>query len=159
MKIILAVDNNWGIGKGNAMLYHLPADLKHFKNHTEGNIVIMGRSTFESMGGALPNRENIVLTRNTDYQADDAKVFNDIDDILAYVDGSEREVFVIGGGQIVEQFLPYCDEAIITKINDSRDADTFLHNFDDDPDFEIVEQSDIHQDNGIEFKYVTYRRK
>jgi len=72
MKIILAVDQNWGIGKDNEMLFHLKKDLKHFKDLTIGNIVIMGRSTYESIGKALSNRDNVVLTRNRDYKLDDA---------------------------------------------------------------------------------------
>ena len=159
MKIILAVDNNWGIGKDNGMLYYIPADLKHFKSETLNNIVIMGRNTYESMGSALPNRENIVLTRNTDYKLDDAKIFNNPDYILSYIKDSDKEVFVIGGSQIVDIFLPHCDEAIITKIYDSRKADTFLHNFDEDDDFKIVCQSDLHEENGHEFRYISYRRK
>ena len=159
MKIILAVDNNWAIGKDNGMLFHIPSDLKHFKSKTLNNVVIMGRNTYESMGSALPDRENIVLTRNTDYKLEDAKVFNSPDYILSYIKDSDKEVFVIGGSQIVDIFLPYCDEAIITKIYDSRKADTFLHNFDEDDDFKITCQSDLHEENGHEFRYINYKRK
>lgn len=159
MKIILAVDQNWGIGKDNEMLFHLKKDLKHFKDLTIGNIVIMGRSTYESIGKALANRDNLVLTRNKDYKLDDALIFNNIDDILAYLNGKSKEVFVIGGSQIGDLFLPYCDEAIITKIFDQRPADTYLHNFDLDDDFEITNESEIFEENKIKFKYVTYRRK
>ena len=116
MKLILAVDQNWGIGKDNEMLFHLKKDLKHFKEITIGNIVIMGRNTYESIGQALPDRENIILTRNSDYKADDAKIFNNPADILSYIKNSNKEVFVIGGSQIADIFLPYIGEAIITKI-------------------------------------------
>lgn len=159
MKIILAIDQNWGIGNDNEMLFHLKKDLKHFKDLTIGNIVIMGRSTYESIGKALANRDNLVLTRNKDYKLDDALIFNNIDDLLAYLNGKSKEVFVIGGSQIVDLLLPYCDEAIITKIFDHRPADTYLHNFDLDNDFEITNESEIFQENEIKFKYVTYRRK
>ena len=87
MKIILAVDQNWGIGKDNEMLFHLKKDLKHFKDLTTENIVIMGRSTYESIGKALANRDNVVLTRNRDYKLEDALVFHNVDDLLAYVKG------------------------------------------------------------------------
>ena len=159
MKIILAVDQNWGIGKDNEMLFHLKKDLQHFKDLTIGNIVIMGRSTYESIGKALANRDNLVLTRNKDYKLDDALIFNNIDDLLAYLNGKSKEVFVIGGSQIVDLLLPYCDEAIITKIFDQRPADTYLHNFDLDDNFEITNESEIFEENKIKFKYVTYRRK
>ena len=111
------------------------------------------------MGGALPNRENIVLTRNRDYKAKDARVFTNYRDVLAYVKERSEEVFVIGGEKIVEIFLEYCDEAIITKIYESREADSFLHNFDQDEDWFISEEYDIMEENGVSFRYVTYRRK
>ena len=159
MKIILAVDENRGIGKGNEMLFHLSTDLKHFKEETIHNIVIMGRNTYESMGSGLTDRENIVLSRNTDYRLDDAKVFNDYKEVLSFVENSPNEAYVIGGSQIVDIFLPFCNEAIITKIYASRDADTYLHNFDKDNNFEIINKSGINKENGIKFEYITYRRK
>ena len=159
MKIILAVDENWGIGKGNEMLFHLSTDLKHFKEETIHNIVIMGRNTYESMGGGLTDRKNIVLSRNTDYRLDDAKVFNDYKEVLSFVENSPNEAYVIGGSQTVDIFLPFCNEAIITKIYASRDADTYLHNFDKDNNFEIINKSGINKENGIKFEYITYRRK
>ena len=159
MKLILAVDENWGIGKDNKMLFHIKKDLKHFKDTTYGKIVIMGRNTYESIGQALPGRKNIVLTRNPDYEAKNVKVFNNPDDILEYIKDSKKEVFVIGGAEIVDIFLPYIDEAIITKIKTKKDADTYLHNFDLDEDFEIVNISQDYEEDGIHFSYLTYRRK
>lgn len=159
MKIILAVDKNWGIGKDGQMLFHIRRDLKHFKSHTLGNICIMGRKTYESMGEALPHRENIVLSRNRNYKAKGARVFTDYRDVLAYVRERREEVFVIGGEKIVEIFLEYCDEAIITKIYEEKEADTFLHNFDLDDEWLLSEESDIMEENGVSFRYVTYRRK
>lgn len=159
MKLILAVDENWGIGKDNKMLFHIKKDLKHFKDTTYGKIVIMGRNTYESIGQALPGRKNIVLTRNPDYEAKNAKVFNNQDDVLEYIKNSKNEVFVIGGAEIVDIFLPYIDEAIITKIKAKKDADTYLHSFDQDKDFKLVSESQNYEENGIHFSYVTYRRK
>lgn len=161
MKIILAVDKNFAIGKDNKLLFHISEDLKHFKRTTLNSIVIMGRKTFESMGGALPNRDNIVLSRNRNYKAEDALVFNNKNEVLRYVkENPASEVFVIGGEDIVDLFLDDCDEAIITKVMEEvEDADTFLHNFDEDPNFKIEENSQIHEDNGKKFVYVTYRRK
>ncbi|MBM0046722.1 dihydrofolate reductase [Anaerococcus sp. mt242] len=159
MKIILAVDENWGIGKDNEMLFHIKKDLKHFKDITTKNIVIMGRNTYESMGQSLPDRENIILSKNPDFKAENAKIFQNPDQVLNYIKDSKKEVFVIGGAKIVEIFLPYCNQAIITKIKAKKDADTYLHNFDQDPDFEIIKESQIYEENGIEFSYVTYRRR
>ncbi len=159
MKLILAVDKNWAIGLDNKMLYDLKKDLKHFKETTTGGLVIMGRKTFDSMGRALPNRENIILTRDKGLKRDGALVFNDISEILSYVEKSPKEAFVIGGAEICELFLDNIDEAIITKIDKESPADTYLHNFDMDPDFEIVEESDPIDDEGKKIKYVRYRRK
>lgn len=85
MKIILAVDRDFGIGKDNKLLFHFKKDLAHFKKITLNNIVIMGRKTYDSMHGALPNRENIVLTRNKNLKLDDALVFNDVDSLVKYL--------------------------------------------------------------------------
>lgn len=158
MKIILAVDKNWGIGKDGKMLFHIKKDLGHFKELTSGNICIMGRKTYESMGGALPNRENLILSRNKTYQAPDALVFNDYRDIFSYLEDKDKEVFVIGGEKIVELFLDFCDEAIITKIYAERLADSFLHNFDLDDRWEVISKSDIMEENGVSFQYIVYRR-
>lgn len=159
MKLILAVDKNWAIGLDNKMLYDLKKDLKHFKETTTDGLVIMGRKTFDSMGRALPNRENIILTMDKDLKRDGALVFNDISEILSYVEKSPKEAFVIGGAEICELFLDNIDEAIITKIDMKSPADTYLHNFDKDPDFEIVEESEPIDDEGIKIKFVRYRRK
>lgn len=159
MKLILAVDKNWAIGRDNQMLYDLKKDLKHFKETTTGSLVIMGRKTFDSMGFALPNRENIILSRDENLKRDGALVFNDVSQILSYVENSSKEAFVIGGAEICKLFLDCIDEAIITKINAESEADTYLHNFDTDPDFEILEESAPIIDNGIEIKFVRYKRK
>ena len=159
MKLILAVDKNWAIGQDNKMLYDLKKDLNHFKETTTGGLVIMGRKTFDSMGFALPNRENIILSRDENLKRDGALVFNDISEIISYAEESEKEAFVIGGSQICELFLEEIDEAIITKIDAESAADTYLHNFDEDPDFDLVEESSPIIDNGIEIKFVRYKRK
>ncbi|MDY3007398.1 dihydrofolate reductase [Anaerococcus porci] len=161
MKIILAVDRDFGIGKDNKLLFRLKKDLAHFKKLTLNNIVIMGRKTYESMGGGLPKRENIVLTRNKDYKINDGLVFNNVVKLLSYLEKNknDRDIFVIGGNEIVELLLSFCDEAIITKIDTKKDADTFLHNFDNDKNFEIYKESDIINENDTNFKYVYYRRK
>ena len=159
MKLILAVDKNWAIGQDNKMLYDLKKDLNHFKETTTGGLVIMGRKTFDSMGFALPNRQNLILSRDENLKRDGALVFNDISKIISYAEESEKEAFVIGGSQICELFLEEIDEAIITKIDAESAADTYLHNFDEDPDFEIVEESEPIDDEGKKIKFVRYKRK
>ncbi|MDU3153693.1 MAG: dihydrofolate reductase [Anaerococcus hydrogenalis] len=148
------------MGKDNKLLFHFKKDLAHFKKITLNNIVIMGRKTYNSMNGALPNRENIVLTRNKNLKLDDAIVFNDVNKLLKYLEENkkDRDVFVIGGNQIVDLLLAYCDEAIITKIDAKKDADTFLHNFDEDDDFKIVDESEEIIEDNTKYKYITYKR-
>lgn len=160
MKIILAVDKNFGIGKDNKLLFHFKKDLAHFKELTLNNIVIMGRKTYESMKGSLPKRENIVLSKNKNLKLDDALVFNDVENLLSYLNKNKnnKEVFVIGGSKIVDLLLDYCDEAIITKIDRKKDADTYLHNFDKDNNFEIIKESSPIIEDNTEFKYVYYKR-
>lgn len=160
MKIILAVDKNFGIGKNNKLLFHIKKDLQHFKDITENSIVIMGRKTYESMSKALPKRENVVITRNKNYKLNDAKVFYDKEDVLDFVkNNSENEAFIIGGSEIVDLFLDDCDEAILTKVLETKDADSYLHNFDKDENFEIIEKSEVYEENDHKFYYVSYRRK
>lgn len=159
MKLILAVDKNWAIGWDNKMLYDLKKDLNHFKETTTGGLVIMGRKTFDSIGFALPKRENIILTRDEALKRKGALVFNNVSDVINYVNKSPKEAFVIGGAEICELFLAYIDEAIITKIDADSTADTFLHNFDEDPDFKLVEESEPINDNGKKIKFVRYKRK
>lgn len=158
MNLILAVDENWGIGKDNEMLFHLKKDLAHFKKTTLGKTVIMGRKTYESIGQALPDRENIVLSRDQSFDPTDALVFRNVDDVLDYTMDMRDDVFVIGGQEIVDIFLGTIDIAIITKIFASKEADTFLHNFDDDSDFEITDQSEIYEENGVHFQIIRYER-
>ena len=159
MKIILAVDENWGIGKDNDMLFAIKEDLKHFRESTTGGICIMGRQTYQSIGKPLENRENIVVSTKKDLTIKGAKVFNQVSEVLEYVKNKDKEVFVIGGAKIVDLFIDYCNQAIITKIHAKKDADTFLHNFDKDENFEIIEKSEIKYEDGLSFEYIIYGRK
>ncbi len=126
---IVAVDNNWAIGRAGGLLCHLPADLKHFKMVTMGYPIIMGRKTFESFPrGPLPGRLNIVLTRDIHYEKPGITVCRSIGEALdvAEADGKDR-CFVIGGGKVYAEYAEYYDELFLTRI-DARfdDADTFF---------------------------------
>ena len=117
MNLIVNVSENWAIGKGNSLLFHLSQDMKFFKEHTSGKTIVMGRKTLESLPGSkpLPNRKNIVLTRNSDYHPEGVTVYNSIDEFLK--DNSNTDdVYVIGGESIYRDFLPYCNKAFITKV-------------------------------------------
>lgn len=161
MKLIAAVDENWGIGRGNNLLISIPRDMKFFREKTKDSVVLMGRKTLESFPGGNPlkNRVNIVLTSNRDYHKGDAVIVNDIKGILDEVDKyKEKDVYVIGGGQIYKMLLPYCDTAYITKIYHSFEADTFFPDLDMDSEWEITDESEIYDHEGMSFAFITYKR-
>lgn len=126
--LIVAIDQNNAIGKNNDMLCHLPNDLKHFKATTEGHTVIMGRKTFESLPkGALPNRRNIVISRNRDLSFPNTEMCSSITDALSLIGEDETEVFFMGGGDLYKQVIDDADKLYITHIHNSFDgADTFF---------------------------------
>lgn len=133
MKVVLivAMDKNRGIGKDNDLMWHLPADMKFFRETTTGNVVVMGRKNFESIPEKfrpLPKRENVVLTRNTDYTANGTLVFNDYKTCLKHYENSDKTVFIIGGGEIYALALEQntIDEMFITHVDHVFDADTFF---------------------------------
>lgn len=137
MNLIAAVDKNWGIGNERELLTHIPADLKHFKEKTEGNTIVMGRKTLESLprGKPLPNRENVVITKQKDYAPEGVTVIHSIDE----VDVTDKNTFVIGGGEIYKQMLKHCSTAYITKIDNEFEADTYFPNLDEMGDWVCTE--------------------
>ncbi|MFM6954842.1 MAG: dihydrofolate reductase, partial [Sphingobacteriaceae bacterium] len=110
LELVVAVDEQGGIGKNNQLLWHLPADLKHFKEITTGHPIIMGRKTYDSIGRVLPNRRNIVISRQTDLQIEGAEVATSLPDAISLV-AHEPKAFIIGGAEIFRQAMPY-----VTKI-------------------------------------------
>lgn len=162
MKLILAADRNWAIGKDGNLLCHLPGDLKFFKEKTMGKTVVMGRGTLESLPGKkpLPKRENIVISGNPDYAVPGAVVLHSHEELFDYIkDKDSDEVMVMGGGRVYKELLPYCDTCYITRIYEGFDADTWFVNLDEMPEFEIVWQSEIQEENGIQYRFLEYRRK
>lgn len=127
--LIAVLDEKNGIGKNNQLLCHLPADLKMFKQLTTGHSIVMGRKTFESLpGGALPNRKNIVFTRNKLYKAENIHTIGSIDELNNLCE-EEELIFVIGGAEIYRQFIQIADIMYITRIHHSFEADTFFPQF------------------------------
>lgn len=127
LHIIVAIGKNGAIGHENDLPWHLPADLQHFKKLTMGHPLIMGRRTFESLPGMLPGRPHIVLTRDPQFQKQhpEIKVYHGIDELLANL-SRRHDYFVIGGGQIYRQLLPYADILHITEVDCAPEADTFF---------------------------------
>lgn len=165
MILIFAVDNNWNIGYDGDLLYKISEDLKRFRRLTEGNIIIMGRRTFESLPDkkALPNRINIVITRDKEYKAEGAIVINSLEELFPLLKelnpNNEMENFIIGGGEIAKQTISYCNKAYITKIfKFFENADTFIPNLDLLDDWKIVKESQVYKQDDLEYKYVDYIR-
>jgi len=126
ISIIAAIGKNNEIGKENKLLWHLPADLKHFKEITSGHPVIMGRKTFESIGKALPNRRNIIITHDTTYKADGIEVAHSINEACGLCK-NENETFIIGGAEIYKDAISFADKLYITEVDgQDKDADAFF---------------------------------
>lgn len=150
--LIAALDKNNGIGKNNQLLCYLPADLKRFKQLTTGHPILMGRKTFESLpNGALPNRRNIVLTRNTDYKHPGIEVINTPDKIDKICENEEK-IFVIGGEEIYNQFIQKAHLIYITRIHHQFNADAFFPEFNKKEWF-LVNQIDNEPDDKNKFAY------
>jgi dihydrofolate reductase len=125
INLIVAIDKKNGIGKNNLLPWHLPADLKHFKTITTGHPIIMGRKTFDSIGKALPNRRNIVVSRQSGLQIPEVELCSSLNKAIELCK-DEVDVFVIGGAQIFEQALPIADVLYLTVIQEDFDADVFF---------------------------------
>jgi dihydrofolate reductase len=128
LSIIVAMDDNQLIGKDNALPWHLPADLGYFKKTTTGKTVLMGRKTYESIGRPLPNRRNVIVSRNTDFQAPGCEVVASIDQALELAKDDD-EVMVMGGASFYEQMLPNVDRLYITQIEGEYEGDAHFPSF------------------------------
>lgn len=155
VSMIAAVGKNLELGKNNNLIWHFKEDMKFFKDTTIGHTVVMGRKTFESLPKALPGRKNIVITSNADYQAQGATVVTSVEEALQIADN--EEVFVIGGGKIYAEFLPYADKLFLTEIDaECADADTYFPQFNKSEYIkEIINYYDI---DGVEFYHVVYKK-
>lgn len=158
--IIVALSQNYVIGKDQDLLWHISEDLKRFKQITSGATVIMGRKTYLSLPRRpLPNRRNIVLSSQQNTQLDGCEVVSSIDVIRQLVDDAQ-ENFVIGGGSVYEQFLPFADKLYVTWVYKDFDGDTFFPEI-DEQEWEVLEQSPRFYDevSMLNYAYFTYKRK
>lgn len=171
---IVCVDENWGIGSKGDLLVHIPEDMKLFKEMTKDNTVIMGRKTYDSLQiKPLPNRENVVITNDflNGYNLrrdENGIIFTDLYNVKSVFESMNRfkepneynDVFIIGGGQIYKELLPYCECVYVTKVFHCYDnADTYFPNIDNMQEWEIESVSDIKEYNGIEYQFCKYRKK
>jgi len=158
ISIIVAVSEDWGIGKDNELLWHISEDLKRFKRLTTGKTVVMGKKTWESLPRRpLPGRKNIVLTDNTKEFIENAVTCYSIEDALSKCSGDE-EIFIIGGGSIYRQFMPIADRLYITHVHKKATADIYFPEIDLNI-WKVTEEEEFLSDEGIPYTYTVYSRK
>ena len=151
MKLIVAVAKNWAIGYNGGLLFDLPDDMEFFKNTTLNKVVVMGRKP-------LKDRTNIVLTTDRDFEQEGCIVCNSLNELFEELKKyNDEDIFIIGGGKIYNDLYPYCSEALITKVDAVVNADTFLHNFDEDKGWYLSYASEVHENNGMKFIFNTYK--
>jgi dihydrofolate reductase len=160
ISIIVAIAEDYGIGKDNKLLWHISDDLKHFKQITSGHTVVMGKNTFESLPvRPLPKRKNIVITDIPDEVIEGCEMAYSIDEAIEKMD-EEAENFVIGGASIYRQFFGLSDKLYITKVNTQLEADTFFPEI-EESEWKLTEKSETFTDpnNGLSFVFLNYSRK
>ncbi|MBR4950588.1 MAG: dihydrofolate reductase [Clostridia bacterium] len=168
MKLIVAVDNEWGIGNKGELLARVRADLKYFQSLTKENVVILGSKTLATFpgGNVLKNRTNIVLSRNTEYNPEGAIMARSLEELLDIIKNYNTDnVFVIGGSQIYSMLLPYCDTAYVTKFQKSFEKDAFFPNLDNSDQWVLAETGEEQFTNpetdtepNMAFRFCIYKR-
>lgn len=161
MKLIVAVDKNWAIGKNGKLLVSIPADMKFFRENTTGNVVVMGKNTLNSFPNGLPlkNRVNIVMTTNRSFDGKGADVVYSLEDVLEEVKKYDTDrVYVIGGAAVYEQLLEYCDTAYVTYIDYAYEADRYFPNLDKMEEWKLEEESEEQTYFDVEYYFRKYVR-
>ncbi|WP_067725546.1 dihydrofolate reductase [Oceanobacillus damuensis] len=161
ISLLLAMDKNHVIGLKNGMPWHLPKDLRFFKEKTTGNTIIMGRKTYNSMGGALPNRKNVVLTRSKNDFPENVEVIENLQTITEWNENNpEEEYFIIGGGNIFKQVIDVADRMYITLIEESFEGDTYFPDF-NEADWNLTSKvkGEKNETNPYDYYFLQYDRK
>ncbi len=160
MNYIVAVDKNWGIGKNNDLLFSLSGDMKFFKETTMGSTVVMGDRTLISLPKSQPlkGRDNVVMTLDENFSPEGVTLCHSIEDLGKYLkEKNPEKVFVMGGATIYNLLYDYCEYAYITKVDAVGDADVFIKNLDTLDHWEIIEQSDVMEENGLKYTFCKYK--
>jgi len=158
LNAIAVVDENWGLGLDGKLLAHLPGDLKHFKEKTIGNTIIIGRVTYESMAGLLPGRETVILSGDVNFKAN-CRVVHSLEEALEYCKSKlGAGIFIAGGEAVYKLFYPYTDHFFITKLYAAFKADRYFPNLDEEPDLTVRELSGPIEENGIRYQFFKYTR-
>ncbi|MDD3414085.1 MAG: dihydrofolate reductase [Lachnospiraceae bacterium] len=162
MNLIVAVDNKWAIGYKNNLLVRIPNDQKYFREETTGKVVVLGRKTMDTFPGGQPlkNRENIIMSTNMQYSIKGAEVVHSLPELLEKLQHySSDNIYIIGGESIYKQLLPYCDTALVTKIDHVYDADSYFPDLDQDTEWELVADSEEQTYFDLEYRFLKYKRK
>ncbi|MDB5007073.1 MAG: dihydrofolate reductase [Mucilaginibacter sp.] len=156
--IVVAISENHAIGKDNKLLWHLPGDLKHFKEITTGHTIIMGRKTYESVGRPLPNRRNVIVTRQT-IAIEGCEVVHSIEDALLLCAG-ELEVFIVGGAEIYKQAMKLTNRIYLTIVHKEFEGDSFFPEIDKSEWKEVYhEDHEPDQKNLLSYSFITYEAR
>lgn len=161
INIIVAASTNFVIGKNNDLPWHLPTDMKYFKDTTNGHTVVMGRKCWESIPEKfrpLPNRKNIVMTRDKNYVANGAIVSHDLEQILMSNENSHDQIFIIGGAELYREAFKYAQKLYLTQIHHEIEGDVFLEGLNSE-NWCLVEGSEMHEENGLKFRFELYEKK
>lgn len=157
--IIAAIGNNNALGKDNRLIWHLSKDLKRFKNLTEHHPVVMGRKTYESIGKALPNRTNIVVSRKENWFEENILIVSTLKEAIKFAKKIDEDIFIIGGGDIYRQTIELADRLEITRVNGDFEADTFFPQIDPETWQKTDEECHSKDDkNDHDFCFQTYKR-
>lgn len=153
--MIACVSKDGGLGDHGKLLWHIPEDMKFFRETTQGSAVIMGRKTFESIGKALPGRENVVLSRKQG--GDQAVMWCDEGELEKFLDAYPGKKFIIGGASLYEKFLPAAEVIYLTEVNAEKPADAYFPQFDrGEFSHEVLQQG---EHNGVKYQIIKYTRK
>lgn len=160
LSIIVSKAKNNIIGKDNQMLWKIPDDLKKFKERTTGHTIIMGRKTFESLGGILPNRKHIILSRNPDFNIDSdcVKVVHSLLELQDYMN-DEEEHFVIGGAIIYNLLMPYCKKMYVTQLDRDFEGNSLFPKINGSEWEEVAREKGLDDMNDFGYEYITYIKK
>lgn len=157
ISLIAAIAKNNALGKDNKLIVRISADMKRFKALTSGHAIIMGRKTFESIGRPLPNRTNIVVTRDKGFKADGCEVVHSVEEAVEVAKKVEDiEIFIIGGGQIYKQSITFADKLYLTIVEGEPEADTY---FPDYAEFKKIILEESHETDGLKYKFLELEKE
>lgn len=161
MNMIVAVDENWGIGNRNELLIRIPADMKLFREETTGKVVVLGRKTLETFPGGMPlkNRKNIILSTKKEFKVGDATVVHSLEGLLEELKKyKEEDIYIIGGESVYRMMLPFCNKVHVTKIDRRYEADAFFPNLDQENEWEITVESEEQSYFDTTYRFLQYEK-